>query len=136
MSASSGATPNLLAAHPVFLVDDIVKSAEWYRDVLGFTFDRYWGEPPCFCMVAREDVEIFLSGPEEPGQKIMRPNRSHTAAWDVYIRVRNLEELHQEFKAKGAKIVRAPDDTFYEMREFEVEDINGYARCFGMDISK
>lgn len=57
----------LHAIHPVFLVDDIVKSAEYYRDVLGFTFNRYWGEPPCFCMVARGAIEIFLSGPETPG---------------------------------------------------------------------
>lgn len=120
---------------PVFLVDDIVKSAEYYRDVLGFKFDRYWGEPPCFCMLCRGGVEIFMSGPEKPGTKQMRANRSHTEAWDAYIRVSDAEGLCAEFRAKGAKIVRDPCDTCYEMREFEVEDINGYALCFGQDIS-
>lgn len=120
---------------PVFLVDDIVKSAEWYRDVLGFKFNRYWGEPPCFVMLARGPVEVFLSGPEEPGQKIMRPNRSHTHAWDAYLRVDNVEALYQEYKGKGVKIVRGPESTSYQMREFEVEDINGYALCFGQDVS-
>jgi len=120
---------------PVFLVDDIVKSAEYYRDVLGFQFDRYWGEPPCFCMVCRDNAEIFLSGPQKPGVKQMRPNRSHTEAWDAYIRVKDADALCAEYRAKGARIVREPCNAFYDMREFEVEDVNGYALCFGQDIS-
>lgn len=95
--------PNILITVPVFLVDDIVKSAEWYRDVLGFQFDRFWGEPPCFVMVGRDEAEIFLSGPETPGEKIMRPNRKVTHAWDAYIRVRDVAALCAEFKAKGAR---------------------------------
>jgi hypothetical protein len=35
---------------PVFLVKDVVKSAEYYRDFLGFLFDRYWGDPPDFVL--------------------------------------------------------------------------------------
>src|SRR5213593_4651308 len=35
------------------VVDDVVKSANFYRDKLGFHYDRFWGEPPCFCMVSR-----------------------------------------------------------------------------------
>jgi catechol 2,3-dioxygenase-like lactoylglutathione lyase family enzyme len=46
-------------SHPIFLVKDVVKAAEYYRDVLGFRFDRYWGEPPCFCTVWRDAVEVF-----------------------------------------------------------------------------
>ena len=42
-----------LGISPCFLVDDVVKSAEYYRDVLGFHFERYWGEPPCFVIVIR-----------------------------------------------------------------------------------
>ena len=135
MSDSVRPNTNIYVTIPVFLVDDIVKSAEWYRDVLGFQFDRYWGEPPCFVMLGRDEIEIFLSGPETPGDKIMRPNRSVTHAWDAYIRVRNVRALYEEFKAKGAKIVRGPESTFYEMCEIEVEDINGYALCFGQNIA-
>jgi len=121
--------------HPVFLVDDIVKSAEWYRDVLGFKFERFWGEPPCFVMLRRGEIEIFMSGPECPGERIMRPNRSRTSAWDAYIRVSDALALCAELKATGAKVVREPGDTVYDMREFEVEDINGYALCFAQDVS-
>ena len=38
-------------------------------------------------------------------------------------------------RAKGAKIVREPNDTVYEMREFEVRDPDGHLLCFAHDIS-
>jgi predicted enzyme related to lactoylglutathione lyase len=121
---------------PSFLVDDVVKSAEFYRDVLGFSFDRYWGEPPCFVIVIRDYAEISLGNPGSPG--LMRPNRkAHPdAAWDAYIWVEDVENLHRELNAKGAKIIRGPESTFYNTREIEVEDCNGYVICFGQDTSR
>ena len=60
-----------------FVVDDVVKSAEYYRDVLGFSFNRYWGEPPCFVMLERDGVQFFLSGNGTKGH--VRPNRMNHA---------------------------------------------------------
>jgi catechol 2,3-dioxygenase-like lactoylglutathione lyase family enzyme len=119
---------------PSFLVDDVVKSAEFYRDILGFTFDRYWGDPPCFVILVRDFAEISLGNPGAPG--LMRPNRkAHPeAAWDAYIWVEDVEALHREFIGK-VKIIRGPDSTFYNTREIEVEDCNGYVLCFGQDTS-
>lgn len=122
-------------SHPVFLVKDVVKSAEYYRDVFGFQFDRYWGEPPCFCIVWRDDVEIFLKQPEGPGEVTIRQNGA-CGAWDTYIGVDNADAMCDELRAKGARIVREPETTIYEMREFEVEDISGHCLCFAHDTSK
>jgi predicted lactoylglutathione lyase len=74
------------AVAPYFLVDDVVATANYYRDTLGFTFERFWGEPPCFCMVTRGGVVIMLSQSTSAG--VMRPN--HVAdpkreAWDAYV---------------------------------------------------
>ena len=119
---------------PSFLVDDVVQSAEFYRDVLGFHFNRYWGEPPCFVIVMRDSAQFSLGNPGATG--LARPNRkAHTdAAWDAYIWVSNVDELLTEFQSKGAKILRGPENKFYNMREIEVEDCNGYVLCFGQDI--
>ena len=38
-------------AAPYFLVDDVFTTAEFYRDVLGFTFDEFFGDPPSFTIV-------------------------------------------------------------------------------------
>ena len=35
----------LLESASVFLVASVENAAEFYRDILGFSFDRYWGEP-------------------------------------------------------------------------------------------
>lgn len=121
---------------PLFIVDDVVRSAEYYRDVLGFGFDRYWGEPPWFVMVGRDNVEVMLSSAAGPGH--VHPNRTkhHEVGWDAYVRVTAGDPLYREFKAKGAKIIREPEVTFYQMKEFEVEDCNGYVLCFGQDVGR
>jgi uncharacterized glyoxalase superfamily protein PhnB len=130
-----GPKRNLYSVSVCLLVDDIIKSAEYYRDVLAFSFNRYWGEPPCFVMVQRGGVELFFSSNGAKGN--MRPN--HVAfpdfTWDAYIRCHNVDALYQEFNAKGAQITREPEVTFYEMKEFEVQDCNGYILCFAQDVS-
>jgi predicted enzyme related to lactoylglutathione lyase len=135
MTKTSGESPQkFMGISPSFLVDDVVKSAEFYRDILGFTFDRFWGEPPCFVIVMRDNAQISLGTPGTTG--LMRPNRkAHAeATWDAYVWVTDVEALQREFVSKGAKIIRGPVSTFYNMREIEVEDCNGYVICFGQEI--
>ena len=95
------------AAHPCFIVNDIVASAEFYRDKLGFSFERYWGEPPCFVMLLRDGVEFFLSCPS-PG--LAKPNHiTHPeVSWDAYVNVDDADALCAEFKSRGVKILRGP----------------------------
>ena len=127
-------TVKLRSISPCFLVEDVVKTAEYYRDVLGFQFDRYWGEPPCFVILLRDSVEISLSN---PGVCSPRSNRNvHAdAPWDAYVWVDDLAALLEEVRSKGAKIIRGPENTFYDTREIEIEDCNGYVICFGHDTS-
>ncbi len=120
---------------PYFIVDDVVTTANYYRDKLGFKYNRFWGEPPCFCMVTRNGIVIMLAQFERTG--VMRPNRivdPEGQAWDAYIGIDNADALHAEFKAKGVKITRDVCDQPYGCRDFDVEDCNGYRLCFGQDI--
>ena len=45
---------------PYFIVDDVVATANFYRDKLGFHYERFWGDPPAFCMVKRGGIVIML----------------------------------------------------------------------------
>ena len=120
---------------PYFIVDDVVTSANYYRDKLGFGYERFWGEPPCFCMVQRNGIVIMLSQFEKKG--VMRPNHAvdpERGAWDAYIWIDNADALHAEFKSKGVKIVRGICDQPYGCRDFEVDDCNGYRLCFGQNL--
>jgi predicted enzyme related to lactoylglutathione lyase len=120
---------------PYFIVDDVIATANYYRDKLGFSYDRFWGEPPGFCMVHRRGVTIMLSQLEEQGR--MNPNRvadPEEGAWDAYIWVDDSDVLYAEFKSKGVKIAREIRDQHYGCRDFDIEDCNGYRLCFGKPL--
>jgi len=122
---------------PYFFVDDVVKTANDYRDQLGFEYERFWGEPPAFCMVYRRGVVIMLAQLEQKGG--VRPNRlvdPEGGAWDAYVWVDDADTLHAEYRAKGVKIVRELCDQEYGCRDFEVEDRNGYRLCFGHHLDR
>ena len=125
----------LLAINPYFLVDDVYKSAEHYRDVLGFQFQQFWGEPPAFVMVYRDGVQIMLRQPATTGESVVRPNRQRVQhALDAYVHVRDVDALYAELRESGAELLGEPVDQPHDCREFEVQDLNGYVLCFGQDL--
>lgn len=137
MSTDVAARQPRWSVAPYFLVDDVIASANYYRDSLGFAYDRLWGEPPAFCMVQRRGVVIMLSQIEASGA--MRPNRladPEGGAWDAYIWVDDADALAAEFRSRGVTIVRDVCDQPYGCRDFDVEDCNGYRLCFGHDLNR
>ena len=121
---------------PYFIVDDVVATANYYRDQLGFAYERFWGEPPCFCMVQRNGIVIMLKQIERAGA--MRPNHAvdPEGTWDAYIWIDNADALYAEFQSKGVTIVRDICDQEYGCRDFDVDDCNGYRLCFGQNIER
>lgn len=120
---------------PLFIVDDVAATAAYYRDQLGFSFERIWGEPPSFCMVQRAGTVVMLKELPAPGGA--RPNRVADAEgelWDAYFWVEDADALHAEYAAKGVEIVRGLCSQGYGCRDFDVEDLNGYRLCFGHSI--
>ncbi|HEY1861118.1 MAG TPA: VOC family protein [Gemmataceae bacterium] len=135
MAADVNATQTRWRIAPYLIVDDVVAAANYYRDQLGFHYDRFWGEPPCFGMVQRSGIVIMLSQFAKTG--VLRPNRiadPNGEAWDAYVWVDDADALHAEFKSKGVRITRALCDQPYGCRDFDVEDCNGYRLCFGQDM--
>ena len=54
--------PRIGRIAPEFLVADVIKAAEHYRDKLGFRIVGYFfADPPVFAMVGRDDRIIMLS---------------------------------------------------------------------------
>ena len=84
MSSEPSKQPHWSIA-PYFVVDDIVATANFYRDKLGFTYDRFHGETPSFTIVWRSCAMLRSVG--SPG--FVRPNQVPDAsgdfAWDAYI---------------------------------------------------
>lgn len=115
------------SAVPIFSAPDVVKTAEYYRDVLGFEISGYFGDPPVFGIVWRDHVEVFFgkSRTDEP----KRPQT--TGGLDAYFRVRGVKQLAVELEERGADIVERLVTRSYNQLELTVRDCNGYIICFG-----
>ena len=127
------------SAVPQFTVPDVVKTAEYYRDVLGFQIAGYWdgdsvtytpSAAPVFGIVWRGKVEIFFSRADDSP---VRTGRARFAL-DAYIRITGVDELATELRERGADIVDGPVDRIYHERELVVRDCNGLVLCFGEEI--
>jgi hypothetical protein len=117
-----------LEAAPFLLVDDVVKSGEYWRDVLGFNLGRYFGNPPGFTIMQRNTARVMLRQAKSPAA-LSNTTRLHEAL-DLYIWVSDVSALAAELKARGAEIVNPPEieDGRNEML---VRELNGYLICFG-----
>ncbi len=127
------ATAQLRAVSPILLVADVVKAAAYYTNSLGFRVPRMWGDPPGFCIAHRDGCMVMLNQ-IGPGDQV-RPNASYDGRFDAYFDVADADALHAEFEANGADIVCAPEDQPYDMREFQVRDVDGHLLAFGSDTS-
>jgi catechol 2,3-dioxygenase-like lactoylglutathione lyase family enzyme len=117
-----------IAVAPRFMVPDVVKAAEYYRDVLGFEIVGFLQHPPVLALVSRDDVEIHFGkgkGPAGTGSPRSREDL------DAYIWVGDVDVLAQELKGRGARIVEGPVDRDYGMREIIIQDMHGFRITFG-----
>jgi predicted enzyme related to lactoylglutathione lyase len=134
LSANPPAPRQLLAIAPRFLVARIEPAAAYDRDVLGFTVDRLWGEPPCFVMPHRDGMTVMLGAAADPS--LTRPNGADGETWDAYVWVQDADALFAEVSAKGARIVHPPlYREEYGNGEFAVSDLDGYIIAFGQHLA-
>jgi catechol 2,3-dioxygenase-like lactoylglutathione lyase family enzyme len=120
----------LYAAHPVFPVPDVARSAAFYRDVLGFRPVEYLDAAEPHVCLYRDGVEIILtSAPDVP----VVPHRvRHGFGYDAYLITDQQAALHRELTEAGATVVRAPAMTDYHNMELVVEDADGRWLGFGI----
>ena len=120
----------LYASHPVFPTPDIVKTAEYYAEKLGFLRIDYLDANEKHICLYRDGVEFILT--QSNGQKVI-PNRElYGYGGDAYVIVRDQEALQDEYEAKGVKIVKPLHKTDYHNQEFVIEDIDGRWIYFGI----
>ena len=121
---------------PVFLVDDIVQTVEYYRDVLGFEVDFLYGTPPAYASVSRNDAIINFSRSEPPGRRNSITNAGTGNGTDAYIVVSDVDDVFFEIQSHGGKIVTDLITQEYGMREFQIEDCNQYRLALAEEIDE
>ena len=114
---------------PYFLVPDVFATAEYYRDVLGFSFDKFFGEPPSFVIVRRDKVRIMLK--QAGGAHPQAPNPRGEGQADAGFWITDAHALAAEFETRGADLLLKPTDrTIYNGREVAVRDCDGRVLLF------
>lgn len=119
----------MIRSAAVLEVSDVVKSVGWYCDTLGFGSHGMWGDPPCFCIVGRGLVTIFL---DNSRTKRTVPLNQY---WAAYVYVDDVDALYEEYRAKGVDITRELETTEYGCRDFDVRDPDGHIIGFGQVLN-
>ncbi len=111
---------------PVLRVSDALASVEYYTRALGFKVDFLFPSPeePFFASLSRGRCCLFLS----------QGDQGHPGSW-VWIDGVDVEKVHDEFKASGAKIRNPPTNYSWAM-EMQVEDLDGNVLRIGSDPKK
>ncbi len=120
--------PLIDACAPILLISDIHKSADWYRDTLGFTYDQMWGDPPGFVILNQDNMSLML---KTATREFIRPNRlANGFTWDAYYWITSMDRFRAGLKARGVEHPE-PEVTEYGCKELTFTDPDGYWICFG-----
>ncbi len=120
---------------PILLVKDVVASANYYRDRVGFSYEQIFGEPPRFCILERDDFRLMLQQVEDP-RYIVPHYKAAENMWNVYFWVDDAEKIYAELLASGATIDYEICNQPYGCREFGIQDLDGYDIAFGQDLGQ
>lgn len=104
---------------PILRVENMEASLRFYVDLLGFQNAGWGGEG--FTHVSRDGAGIYLC---------LR-DQGRGRAW-VWIGVEDVEQLHEEYQARGVTIRRPPTNYPWAL-EMQVEDPDGNVLRIGSD---
>ncbi|HVZ18593.1 MAG TPA: VOC family protein [Terriglobales bacterium] len=128
-NAADSSTIKIGGTAPVLLAKDVAHTVAYYCVVLGFKVEFTQNEK--YIGVVRGGVHVHIADANgiEP--------RSNRSAWsdtlepaDVNFFVDDVDALYKELIKSGAKIDREPQDRNYGVRDFELNDCNGYLLRF------
>jgi catechol 2,3-dioxygenase-like lactoylglutathione lyase family enzyme len=109
-------------------VKDVMASLTYFRDKLGFDVAFEYGNPTYYVGLCSGEANLHLIAasqtPRLPG---------HGA---VSIFVDDVAALHADLVKRGARVLKAPKDYDYGLRDFDVADLDGNMIFFGMESQK
>jgi len=132
--AESKNQAHLKSIAPQFIVPDVIAAAEYYRDIVGFRILGYFGQPPVFSIVGRDNVEIQfgkVNANVSPTQNSMQ----RKDGLDAYVWVSDVDSLFAQLKKRGANVIEPPQLRVYHCYEMVVDDRFGFRLAFAMDHS-
>jgi catechol 2,3-dioxygenase-like lactoylglutathione lyase family enzyme len=114
---------NCAYLHPVLSVSDLPASIAFYTDQLGFRTGFTAGDP---IQIAGMNLGF--------GSLHLQPGTPSPAGAAVYLVVDDVDALYEHQRSKGVAIASAPSDRPWGLREYRVQDPDGYTLTFGQHI--
>jgi len=122
----------------ILISDNVVKTAEFYRDNFGFrllltvpegsdeaVFSFESGVEYCFCVITNDNVDLMIQTADSiQSESSMRSEDIKTGNSMMYLEVADLDGLFDKLNSK-AVIVKGLHETFYGMKEFYIKDPDG-----------
>lgn len=117
-------TPKIIGTAAQIVVPDVVKTVEYYIDILGFELVSYFfEEPPVYGIVQRDGYQVHF-GKSDNGN-IHRNDTIRKGMPDFILWVPEIEAFYEEVTGKGAVIAQEIIPRSYG-REFIIEDCDGH----------
>lgn len=117
---------------PMLAVTDLARTMAFYRERLGFTLGDTFGEPPVWCSLSRDGVQLMFNTPPCVAEDVPRRSRDYQV---YYINSDDVVALRAELLGRGAPAGELRV-TVYGMKEFEVRDPDGIWLWFGQSTDE
>ena len=111
---------------PHLPVADVKQTVEWYKANLGFDEEWYYGDPVTDGGCRRDEMRLVFAA-----SKPFTPLKNLS----LILFVSNVNEVYEEVKQRGHKIIKEIQTYDYDMREFAILDCNGYMLRFSESVS-
>ncbi len=138
---------------PNLMTENVVDTICYYQDVLGFKLvmavEPVENAEPNFLSEITDDMHLIWANMTFEGAEFMFQERSSLeeevpvlkniaigASQTLYIRLDQDVDAHFEKLKDKVSVVVEPTTKFYGMREWYMQDCNGYVLCFGQVVGE
>ncbi|HEY0680574.1 MAG TPA: VOC family protein [Chitinophagaceae bacterium] len=105
---------------PFMPVRDLVETIDYYKEQLGFYKEWFYNDQDAG--LRRDNMHLLFNySPEHVA--IINTNEKH---FEIMWFVDNVNEIYEEYKSKEVHIASEIEDKPWGVREFTVQDVNGY----------
>ena len=119
---------------PVLFVADVASTVAYYRDVLGFHADFIVGDPPAHARVVADPT--YSSPTVHIRFEPLRAGAVLDPSAYLWIHVGSkLDALCDLYRGRDVRILEEPEDKPWGLRQFAIEDCNGYTLAFCAEVA-
>lgn len=114
-------------ASAILQVSNLNNSIRFYTEALGFEEEFVFGDPPYYAGVKMGNIIIHLNAGKE--------NESRRGMGSVYVFCDEVDDYYKSIEEKKVEITSRLETWPYDMRDFQVKDIDGNLLCFGCPVA-